>query len=52
MSNLGRINQSVVPGFMSLSMEPPSSTSKDSWTWENNPMYDVPRFFAVPVSHF
>lgn len=47
MSDSGWINQSVIQGFMSLSMELPSSTSKDlCWIWENNPMYDIPLFFC------
>lgn len=47
MSSAGRINQSVIQGFLSLSMELPFSTSKDlCWTWENIPMYDSPLFFC------
>lgn len=53
MSKSGWVNQSVIQGFLSLSVELPFSTSKDlCWTWENNPMYDIPLLFAVPASHF
>lgn len=55
MSNSVQINQSVIQGFMSLSMELPSSTSKDlCWTWENNPLYNIPLFllFQPLISEF
>lgn len=55
MSNSVQINQSVIQGFMSPSMELPCSTSKDlCWTWENNPMDNIPLFllFQPLISEF